>query len=129
MKIFDTLYYHYYLFYSKITKDNEPYATTIFSLSASESFLVNGIIDFIAVKLFCYRIDKLWMLLIFLIILITNYLVYNRSGRARKIVGKRPLLMNNYRISVGFTILFFVLTASWLFWGHFYTKNILNECK
>ena len=43
--IMKVLYYYYYLFYSKILPDDEPHATTVFTLSSSEGFLINGALD------------------------------------------------------------------------------------
>lgn len=41
----NVLYYYYYLFYTKVLPDDEPHATVIFTLSFSESLLLNGLLD------------------------------------------------------------------------------------
>lgn len=129
MKLLDVLYYHYYLFNTKLVRDSEPFATTNWMLSFNESLLVNGLIDFTLAKLFCIRM-ALWSLIaIFLLILAINYFYYNRSGRAREIVTEKPLLFGNSKISIWFTILFFLITISWLFWGHFYMNYLMSKCE
>lgn len=128
MKLLDVLYYHYYLYSVKILWEDEPYATTNWMLSFSEALLVNGLFDIILAKFFCIRMGKWYMILIFLIILISNYFYYNRSGRSRKVVIEKPLLFESSKISFWVMILFFLISVSSLFWIPFYSEYLLAKC-
>lgn len=124
------LYYYYFLFYTKVLPDNEPHATTVFTLSLSESFIVNGVLDILLAYLFCFSLNKWSMIIISLLIMGINYLLYSRSGKAKKIIKLKPKVFNSNKLSIVIVILFFVITASFLFWGPIYVKHILEEhCK
>lgn len=122
------LYYHYFLFYTRFLKEEQPHFTSCFALSASEGFLINGIIEISSLKYFCYPIGKWPMIVVFLIILGLNYWYYQKLGMGKEIVKKEPLYFKNHRLSVVFSVLFFLITVSWLFWGPIYAKYLLNNC-
>lgn len=122
----NTIYYYYYLFYKKVIKDDEPYATTIWALSASEGFCISAILNVLLIKYFCYQMEKWMMFFPILIFLLCNYLYFNKSGRSRQIVKMQPTFFSNHRLSIYIAILFFIITFSSLFWGAFYTKYLLK---
>jgi hypothetical protein len=43
----EVFYYYYYLFYTKVLTDDEPHATVVFTLSFSESLLINFTLQYI----------------------------------------------------------------------------------
>ncbi len=122
------LFYYYYLFYTRILPDDQPYATTVFTLSVSESFFINNLILFFFAHFFCINIGKWTMIGITMLIILTNYLYFYRSGRMKEIVKTKPKFFNNHFISIIITILFFIITSSFIFWGPIYVKNILDGC-
>ncbi|MDN3675581.1 hypothetical protein QWY99_21345 [Flavobacterium branchiarum] len=121
-----TIYYYYYLFYIKISKDDEPYATTVFALSMSEGFVINFILNIISIHQYCYLIDKWIMIIVQLVVLIINYLFFNKSGKAIEITKEKPMFFFNHKLSVITTLLFFIITLSFMFWGPIYTKYLLE---
>ncbi len=123
------LYYYYYLFYTKILPENEPHATTIFTLSMSQSFILIGIIDLIITQAFCISIGKGRMIAISLLIMLINYFIYSKSGKNLGIINSKPKFFNSNLLSIIITILFFVISVSVLFWGLVYTKSVLDHCK
>jgi|SRR5690554_696155 len=125
LKVF---YYYYYLFYKRVLKEEQPHFNTYFSLSASIGFLVNGVIDFLVIKYFCVNIDKWYPIGVFCVILSFNYWIFDYRGLGKKIVDRQPTLFNSKRISIVLTIVFFVITVSWLFWGPFYSRYLLENC-
>jgi hypothetical protein len=129
MNFLNVIYHQYFLFYRKVIKDPEPHFATVLALSFSQSLLINGIMDIIALKWFCYEI-KVWVQFAILLLLIyCNYLIYHRTGKANEIVKVKPLIGNSKGLSIFITWLFFFITVSWLFWGGIYGKYLLNQCK
>lgn len=103
----DIIYYYYYLFYIRIVKDDEPYITTTWALSASEGFLTSVFLNIIFVKCFCYQMTKLMMFLPILFFFLFNYYYYYKSGRCKKIVKEKPSFFSNHKLSILITVLFF----------------------
>lgn len=127
-EMMNVFYYYYYQFYLKILKDNEPHMLTTLALSASEAFLINGIIDFIALKFFCFEISKWLMISIVILLLGVNYGIYHKTGLAQRILKEKPQFLNNKNLSIVLTLLFFLATLSWLFLAPIYGKHLLSQC-
>jgi hypothetical protein len=125
-----TIFFYYYLFYTKVIIDDEPYATTVFVLSVSEGFLINFLIQFLSANFYCESLSLWTMILVQLLIILINYLYFNKSGRAKKIVKLKPMFFSNHMLSIILTVLFFVVTSSFIFWGPIYLKTFLGvNCK
>jgi hydrogenase-4 membrane subunit HyfE len=127
MHLLNVLYYHFYLFYVKF--DPEPEVTTLLSLSACQSFLINGILDFLALKFFCYQIPVWIQFTMTLVFIFLNYLLFYRTNKVKQIIKSKPTILNSKALSIISTILFFLITVSWLFWGPIYGKHLLGQCK
>lgn len=123
MQVLKVLYYNYYLFYKNILKDSEPYFTANFALGASCSFPLNFIIAIIVIynhySLPAWVYFSIAMLLVGL-----GYIYTIKKGKGEEIVKSKPVLFNSQKLSAAFTIAFFVLTASFLFWGGIYLKHL-----
>lgn len=125
-----TIFFYYYLFYTKVIKDDEPYATTVFALSMSEGFLINFLIQFLFAYFYCILLNIWIMVVVQLLIILINYLYFNKSGRVKKIVKLKPMFFLNHNLSIILTVLFFVITVSFIFWGPIYFKTFLEvNCK
>lgn len=129
MYLIDVVYYHYFLFYKKVIKDPEPHFATVLALSCSEGLLINGTVDIIALKWFCYQISVWVQFGLVLLIIYCNYLIYHRTGKAQEIIKQKPNIRNNRGLSIAITLLFFLVTVSWLFWGPIYGKYLLSQCR
>jgi hypothetical protein len=125
----NVLYYYYYLFYTRVLPDNEPHATVIFTLSFSESLLVNGILDISSAHFFCKKMEMWLMIGIFLMLIAANYLIYSRKKKSRIIVEQRPAFFSSHNVSIIITLLWFIITTSFLFWKPIYVKDILDQCR
>ena len=123
------LYYYYFLFYTNIIPDDEPHATTIFTLSLSESFLINGVSDIISVNLFCAPMNKWLNITIFLLIALINYFLYFKSGKGKEIVTAKPKIFNSKTLSIIIVSLFFISSAYFFIWVPNYLKQMLEHCK
>lgn len=126
MKIFNVFYFYYYLFYKKILKDKQPIFTTTFTFSFSISLLVNGIINIILAHAVGKYFDKWSMISVFLGFLALSYFYYYRKDKATEVIRSKPKIFNSNVLSILLTILFFILTASFLFWEPVYSKNIID---
>lgn len=129
MFFFDVIYFHYYLFYKKVLKDPEPFFATILALGFSQSLLINAAIDAISLKWFCHEIHVGIQFAILILVVYVNYLFYQKTGRVKEIISKKPLIGGSKRASVVITVLFFLITVSWLFWGPLYGKVLLSRCQ
>ncbi len=121
-----TLFYYYYLFNKKIIKDDEPFATTVFTLSLSQGFIVTFFLNLFFTHFYCFSLSKWPMIFVQFIILIINYLYFNKSGKSREIVKQKPLFFSSHRLSVILTMLFFLISFSLLTFGAIYIKNLLD---
>jgi hypothetical protein len=127
MKILKVLYYYYFVFYKKW--DDEPHATTLWSLSFMEALLINGVVQMFCNRLFCYFISTIPSILLFVAIIVVNYFLYIKSGLSRKIINaKPPPILYNVTFTKAFVILFVVACMSCLFWVPILTKSILDNC-
>lgn len=125
----NVIYYYYFLFYSKVFKEDEPHLTARLVLSFCQSLFINGLIaDTIALHFFCYEISKWIMISVLACILLFNYFYYSKSGRDKIIVKEKPVFFGSQRVSILISIIFFVVTISWMFWGPFYGKYVLDNC-
>ena len=130
MKILDVFYYYYFLFYSKVLKDDEPHLLTTMVLSFSESLFVNYSINIIGSYIYCeYLLEKWGMISVIVILNGVNYLFYHRTGRAKKIIKSKPKFFDNYNFSLIVTLIFFLITSSFLFWVADYAKYVISNCK
>jgi hypothetical protein len=120
------LYYHYYLFYKKILKDNEPHMLATLVLAFSLSLLIIAIIEVVLANLFNLTLGHYEMLAINLMLIGVLYLTLHRTGKAKEIVNEKPLFFKSPLISKLITFLFFAITSSYLFWGSIYVGNILG---
>lgn len=122
------LYYSYYLFYTKIIPDNEPHATTIFTLSFTESLIANGIINICLVFSLNTSLNKWIMVLLFLLVLVFNYLFFNKNERGKKIVERdKPLLCNSKVLSVSFAFFIFLLSLLCMFFVPIISRTLLEN--
>jgi hypothetical protein len=127
VKIFEILYYYYYSFYLKV--DDEPHSMTVFALSFSEALLINFLAQMILVHFYCYLISTWQMICVFALLLIGNYFLFIRSGFSRKIVKLQPPIIFNKTFTIGFVILFFIITISFLILVPILTKSMLENCR
>lgn len=131
MHFVNVLYYHYFLFYTKVLPDDEPHATVVFTLSFCESWLVFTLIDWIGAIFFCRLfINSKWIMATVLLLLIgINYVFYIRNGNGRRIVKQQPVLWQSKKFSIAVAFLFCFITISFLFWTNQYFQNIISNCK
>jgi hypothetical protein len=123
------LYYYYYLFYYRILRDNEPHLLTTIALSASISFPLGFLIRCIFVYNYCQSLNPWINLGIFGLILGVNYKYFHLTGRAKKIIKKRPTIAGSKKIAILITVIFFLLTLSFIYWGPIYMKYLLDNCR
>lgn len=109
-------YYYYFLFYLKLIKADSPHLLTVLVLSLSWSLIVNSIIDFILIYLFKYPLGLFGNIGILALIICIQYFYFIRKNNAKRIVELKPKLFENHNLSIIITIIFFLFTASTLFW-------------
>lgn len=122
------LYYYYYLFYTRILPDNEPNATVVFTLSFSQSLLVNGLINILLANWLCLKISFPFAVGIFTLLLLINYLIYFRKKKYLAILEEKPMFFSSHPISIIITSVWFIITSSFLFWTPIYLKDVLEKC-
>ena len=125
----DVIYYYYYLFYTRIIKDNEPHMFTILAISATEGFILNIIVEVVSILYQCKQTNGVIWMGIICLANIFNYFYFYKSGRAIKIVKEKPMFFSNNQISIILTFLFFIVFATSIIWGSILTKHLLDSCK
>ncbi|MCA4897902.1 MAG: hypothetical protein IM631_09640 [Cytophagales bacterium] len=130
MRIFDVLFYNYYLLANRNQPVTNPAVTAILTLSFSESLLLNYSIDVLGAHLLCrFIIGKWGMILILVGVLFINYLIYIKGERAKVIVKNEPKFFDSIIISKYLTVAFIVITTSFLFWVADYAMHVIEQCQ
>jgi len=127
MKILDVLYYYYYLFYTKIIPEDEPNATVIFTLGASCSFPMGMLLDCV-LSYNCYYSNTYLLFSVSIVFWALFYFLYYRTKLYKKVIQARPKFFGSHRKTIITVFLFFLVTASFMFWGPIVSKNIFDEC-
>lgn len=123
------LYYYCYLLYTKVIPEDEPYATTVFVLSFLEAMFLFSTASLLLAYWQCFDLNAWYGVSLMVVLLIVNYVVFNRSGWSRRITEEKPMLFNSHRLSIVIFLFLFILSASSLFWGPVYTKHFLDGCR
>jgi hypothetical protein len=115
--------FYYYLFYTTVLPDDQPRLTVVFTLSLSESFIINNLMDVVSTVVYCESLGKWPMLSAFVFIFVFNYFYFN-SDRVDIIIEKKPKLVNHL-LSVIVTVLFFAGSFSLMILVPLYLRTIL----
>ena len=102
MLIINSLYFHFYLFYKNIYKDDDPILTTRLSLTAIESFLIIAITDVFSAIFLLEELQKWVMIAITLSVLVLNTFYFFTEKKVRKILSDKPLILNSNKVSIFF---------------------------
>ena len=117
MRFLDTLYYHYYLFYKGVLKETTPEITAVLALSFCQSLLINSLVDIIALKGYCYKVGKWYMLGIAIGLIVFNYNRYITQRRQEELLRVKPLMWNSRKWSI---------LISWLFFFNYRVVDVLG---
>jgi len=126
--MFNSFYYHLYLFYTRVIPDDEPHATVVFTLGFTEGLFVNALLKIFLANSFCFGYGKWIGLGIASAIIVFNYFFYIQGGRGKKIIDEKSQSTSLSKLSMLVTALFAILSVSFLFWGSFYVRDILANC-
>ena len=126
----DVLYYYIYLFYVKVMSDNQPHSRTVWALGAPSSFIINFSLDMGLAFFFGYTLSVFQMVSIAALLMLLFYFKYYKSGRGKQIVKKeKPKFFGSNTASIILTILFFLISMSFLFLGPDIVREILEKKK
>ena len=126
----DVLYYYIYLFYVKVMSDNQPHSRTVWALGAASSFIINFSLDMGLAFFFGYTLSVFQMVSIAALLMLLFYFKYYKSGRGKQIVKKeKPKFFGSNTASIILTILFFLISMSFLFLGPDIVREILEKKK
>lgn len=87
-KIFDNLFYYYYVFYKNVLRDDIPFFTAIFAVGASTGFIVVTLADTLLVLLDNSSLSFWASLTVAVIIFATTTLYYTYKKRAQRLMTK-----------------------------------------
>ena len=126
----DVFYYYIYLFYVKVISDNQPHSRTIWALGVTSAFIINGLIDIPLAYFFNCYLSTIQKVIILVILLLFFYLKYYRNGKGIRIVKKeKPKFFGSNTASIILTILFFLISMSFLFLSPDIVREILEKKK
>ena len=120
----DVIYYYCYLFYVNYIRDVDPHSYTVYAISAVEGYALNIFVDIILTFFKCMHINTLIWMSILILICFFNYLHFDKSGRGKKIVKKKPMFFSNHKLSIVLSALFFIILFSTFLLGAFYSKYL-----
>ena len=126
----DVLYYYIYLFYVKVMSDNQPHSRTVWALGATSAFIINFSLDMVLAYFFGYTLSVFQMVSITALLMLLFYFKYYKSGRGKQIVKKeKPKFFGSNTASIILTVLFFLISMSFLFFSADIVREILEMKK
>jgi hypothetical protein len=123
-RMIKVFYYYYYLFYTKVIPDDEPRLTVVFTLSLSESFILNNLMNLVYTVFYCQSLGKWTMLSAFVFLFAFNYIYFN-SDRVDNLIKEKPVLVNHF-LSIIVTMLFFAVSFTLMILVPLYLRTILH---
>lgn len=129
MKFFDLIYLNYYKFYKFILNESAPHRWAVSALSVSQTLILVFAIDLISVTQYCkfFSENVIAPLFIFILMVSFNHRFLYRSERAKRIVVVDRQFVNK-KISIAVALVFFISTASLLFWGSSALQILKSRC-
>ncbi len=128
MRILGSIYYCYYLFYTK-GNDIEPEWTAKFALSAVEACYIIAIVEILFAYLFCRELPIYIVFSIIAVVYAINHFIYLTPSKEKQIIKAKLLLYNNKTFTIIFSLLFFSVSISSLFWLRGCIYYIISRCK
>ena len=126
----DVLYYYIYLFYAKVMPDDYPHSNTIWALGFLFSLIINFSLDMGLAFFFGYTLSVFQMVSITALLMLLFYFKYYKSGKGKRIVKKeKPKFFGSNTASIILTILFFLISMSFLFLSLDIVREILEKKK
>ena len=126
----DVLYYYIYLFYAKVMPDDYPHSNTIWALGFLFSLIINFSLDMGLAFFFGYTLSVFQMVSIAALLMLLFYFKYYKSGKGKRIVKKeKPKFFGSNTASIILTILFFLISMSFLFLSLDIVREILEKKK
>lgn len=125
---FNSLYYLIFRIYNRYNAENEPFASTVFSLSFLEASFLFAIIQITQAAHKCETLNKWWGLSTLIVLIAINYVHFNKSGRAKSIVRDKPVLFKNKTISDIFLVVILLVFLASLIIGPLGVKMLLDNC-
>lgn len=122
------LYYNYYLFYKKIGLDSDPNLAARLALTFLEALFISGIINTLLAYLFCMVLPIYFEFGIVGFFLILNTYIFLTSEKELEIIKSKPMIFNSPQFSIIFSILFFLINVSTLFWLLDYLNSVIKNC-
>lgn len=115
MKIFDVLYYYYYLFYRDILREELPLFTTTYAFGFSVFLIITGIISVAIHEVFNYQLSTWFLIPLLIFILLFFSWHYHFKGKGKMILENKPQFLGSNLSSILITVAFFLLSFSLLF--------------
>ncbi len=124
----DGVYYCYYLFYTKVIKDNQPHSTIVFVVGFLLGLIINGILNIFLALTFKSMLGEWPMISINVFLIFLTYLFFYKTGRGKRIVEERSVLEIGYnRQQLVLAITLFVLGMIALLLEPLLTKPLLDS--
>ena len=118
MRLLDSIYFGYYMFYKNVLKEEEPHTATILGLGASLTFLVLGMTEILfgCVSGVSNVWSLLWVAILILLFLFLRYL-HPKSKYGHQVVWDFIESFRNKKLLYVCVLVFCILTTSVIFIG------------
>lgn len=129
MKVFDVLYYYFYLFYDRVLPGGrfDISFNVCSAIAICFAFIPAFLLDVIILKVYCKTMNILLWVVPFAI----SYYFFNKyynAKRVKKILKEKPKFFNNHKLTIYIAVFFFLFTLSFMFALGFVGKKILSNC-
>ena len=125
----DVFYYYIYLFYAKVMPDDYPHLNTVWALGYLFSLIINGLIEIPLAYFFNCYLSTIQKVIIIIIVITLFYLKYDRSKGIRIVKKEKPKFFGSNTASIILTVLFFLISMSFLFCSADIVREILEMKK
>lgn len=129
MKVFDVLYYYFYLFYDRVLPGGrfDIHFNVCSAISICFAFIPAFLLKVIILKITCKQMNLILWVVPFAI----SYYFFNKyynTKRVKKILKNKPKFFNNHKLTIYIAVFFFLFTLSFMFALGPVGKKILANC-
>jgi len=124
--IFRVIFYYYYLFQKKIVRGGPPEIVALRMISAFLVLSISGILMIISTLIYRYWGGLILVLFIYLYVDHILFKTVYDTGLFKKIIRKKPKILNSHILSILFVILFTVSSFLVMLGGGYLSKIIEN---
>jgi len=129
-KIFDPIFYHFWQMYANVLNDSNPRFESKWAIGICFGFIFSNLINILHVYIqHSYPESLAWFYIPIIIPVLLSVQYYRSDNENRKLISKKPLFFNNFKVSITIFITFLLFAFSSLILGPIISKKLLDNYK